>query len=482
MRTTASWCSRRCPTAMGADAERLVFDTIDPAKDVDGFTPINVGLLVQNRAALVACTPSGVIELLRALRHRDRRARAPWCIGRSDIVGKPMAMLLLHEHATVTICHSRTRDLPSVAPRPTSWWWRSAAPRFVQPDFVKPGATVIDVGTNRVTEPRRSSASSRRSRRGERRSRKRGALVVGDVHPGVADVAGALTPVPGGVGPLTIALLLEQHARGGRGPVRGAAGSAVAGLIRRDAQGRADRRDRDGQVVGAATVRPPRHSDGRRRRAGARGARAWHARRRTRSSNASAPPSRSPDGGIDRKELGAIVFGDEAARRELEAIVHPAVYGAIAAWFATLPPVALPWPTSHSCTKPAVNRTFDVVVVTACAPEEQIRRADGAGGLSLEARRAQRIAAQLPVDREGARAPTHVIRTDGSARGDRRSQVDALRRDAVSLRLRRRAPWRSAPRRTSSSRGSAGIATATPCCGSGSACRCADRDRRWRRG
>jgi methylenetetrahydrofolate dehydrogenase (NADP+)/methenyltetrahydrofolate cyclohydrolase len=197
------------PEGMGPDAEQVVFDTIDSAKDVDGFTPINVGLLVQNRAGLVPCTPRGVIELLRRSAIELKGARAV-VLGRSDIVGKPMAMLLLHEHATVTICHSRTRDLPAVVREADLVVVAIGRTAFVQPDWVKPGATVIDVGTNRVTDaaevdrlfppdsPRRAAFA------------RRGALVVGDVHPGVAAVAGALTPVPGGVGPLTIALLLNN--------------------------------------------------------------------------------------------------------------------------------------------------------------------------------------------------------------------------------------------------------------------------------
>jgi len=197
------------PEGMGADAEQVVFDTIDPAKDVDGFTPVNVGLLVQNRAGLVPCTPRGVMELLRRSGIELKGARAV-VLGRSDIVGKPMAMLLLHQHATVTICHSRTRDLPAVVREADLVVVAIGRTAFVQPDWVKPGATVIDVGTNRVTDP--SEVERLFGPESPRRAAfaKRGALVVGDVHPGVSEVAGALTPVPGGVGPLTIALLLNN--------------------------------------------------------------------------------------------------------------------------------------------------------------------------------------------------------------------------------------------------------------------------------
>ena len=200
------------PPGMGADAEQRVFDAIAPAKDVDGFNPVNVGRLVQNRPALAPGTPSGIIELLErnGIPIEGRRAVV---IGRSDIVGKPMAALLLHRHATVTICHSRTRDLPAVASSADILVAAIGRPGFVTADFVKPGATVIDVGTSRMTDRDRVAAlfgpDSQRLEVIERR----GATVVGDVHPEVASVAGALTPVPGGVGPLTIAMLLSNTVR-----------------------------------------------------------------------------------------------------------------------------------------------------------------------------------------------------------------------------------------------------------------------------
>jgi methylenetetrahydrofolate dehydrogenase (NADP+)/methenyltetrahydrofolate cyclohydrolase len=197
------------PDAMGSDAERQVFDAVRADKDVDGFHPINVGRLVQNRATLVACTPSGVIELLERSQIPIGGTRAV-VIGRSDIVGKPMALLLLHRHATVTICHSRTPNLPRVAAEADVVVAAIGRPGFVTRDFIKPGATVIDVGTTPVTDravvERLFAAGSKRREAFE----KRGQLVVGDVHPDVAEVAGALSPVPGGVGPLTIALLLRN--------------------------------------------------------------------------------------------------------------------------------------------------------------------------------------------------------------------------------------------------------------------------------
>jgi methylenetetrahydrofolate dehydrogenase (NADP+)/methenyltetrahydrofolate cyclohydrolase len=197
------------PAALGEDAERRVFDLIDPAKDVDGLHPINVGRLVQNRAALVACTPSGIVELLHRSGVTIAGSRAV-VIGRSDIVGKPMALLLLHRHATVTMCHSKTIDLPGVAAEADIVITAIGRPGFVTREFIRPGATVIDVGTTQVDDravvERLFPTNSTRRAAFERRGR----IVVGDVHPEVAEVAGALSPVPGGVGPLTIAMLLKN--------------------------------------------------------------------------------------------------------------------------------------------------------------------------------------------------------------------------------------------------------------------------------
>ena len=197
------------PPAMGEDAERRVFDALHPAKDVDGLHPANVGRLVQNRAALVSCTPAGVIELLERSNVTIAGARAV-VIGRSDIVGKPMALLLLHRNATVTICHSRTANLPQVAGEADILVAAIGRAAFVTRAFVKPGAAVVDVGTTHVSD---RALVERLFPPGSKRHDaflRRGSLVVGDVHPEVAEVAGALSPVPGGVGPLTIAMLLKN--------------------------------------------------------------------------------------------------------------------------------------------------------------------------------------------------------------------------------------------------------------------------------
>jgi methylenetetrahydrofolate dehydrogenase (NADP+)/methenyltetrahydrofolate cyclohydrolase len=197
------------PAGMGRGASQQVFDAIDPDKDVDGFNPVNVGKLVQGRAILAPCTPSGVIEMLDRSSIRIGGTRAV-VIGRSEIVGKPMAMLLLHRDATVTVCHSKTPNLAAVAAGADILVAALGRPGFVTQDFVKPGATVIDVGINRVTD-----AAVARELFAEGSPRladfdKRGSLVVGDVHPSVELIAGAMTPVPGGVGPLTIAMLLKN--------------------------------------------------------------------------------------------------------------------------------------------------------------------------------------------------------------------------------------------------------------------------------
>jgi methylenetetrahydrofolate dehydrogenase (NADP+)/methenyltetrahydrofolate cyclohydrolase len=197
------------PPALGDDGERRVFDAIRPDKDVDGFHPVNVGRLVQNRATLVGGTPSGIIELLERSRIPIAGTRAV-VIGRSDIVGKPMALLLLHRHATVTICHSRTANLPEVARDADILVAAIGRPGFVTRAFVKPGATVVDIGINRVTDRAEVDRLFPAGAKGRDTFERRGSVVVGDVHPEVADVAGALTPVPGGVGPLTIAMLLKN--------------------------------------------------------------------------------------------------------------------------------------------------------------------------------------------------------------------------------------------------------------------------------
>jgi len=187
-----------------------VLQAVSPGKDVDGFHPINVGNLVANRPGLVACTPAGVMQLLKRS-EIDTKGKEAVVLGRSDIVGKPMALLLLHGHATVTICHSRTRDLESVTRRGDILVAAIGRPGFVTADHVKPGAVVIDVGINRVDDPKLAAQLLADDPARLARFEDKGAVLIGDCHPTeVARVAGRYTPVPGGVGPLTIAQLLNN--------------------------------------------------------------------------------------------------------------------------------------------------------------------------------------------------------------------------------------------------------------------------------
>jgi methylenetetrahydrofolate dehydrogenase (NADP+) / methenyltetrahydrofolate cyclohydrolase len=185
---------------------------IDPAKDVDGFHPANVGLLATKRPALLPCTPAGILEILKRSQIGLRGQEAV-VIGRSDIVGKPTALLLLHSDATVTVCHSKTRNLAEVSRRADILVVAVGRPGLITREFVKPGATVVDVGINRVTDRAQFERLFAGNAKREEAFRKNGSTLAGDVHPEVAQVAGAITPVPGGVGPLTIAMLMVNTVR-----------------------------------------------------------------------------------------------------------------------------------------------------------------------------------------------------------------------------------------------------------------------------
>jgi methylenetetrahydrofolate dehydrogenase (NADP+)/methenyltetrahydrofolate cyclohydrolase len=197
------------PLPPQVDTKRVLM-AVDPAKDVDGFHPTNVGNLVAGRTGFVPCTPAGILEILKRSKIPLKGARAV-VIGRSDIVGKPVAMLLLREHATVTICHSRTRDLPAVAREGDILVAAIGKPAFVTGDFIKPGATVIDVGINRLTTEEEVRKIFHDPAAPLATLQKRGSVLVGDVQPEDARaLAGAFTPVPGGVGPLTIVMLMAN--------------------------------------------------------------------------------------------------------------------------------------------------------------------------------------------------------------------------------------------------------------------------------
>ncbi|HEY2931654.1 MAG TPA: bifunctional 5,10-methylenetetrahydrofolate dehydrogenase/5,10-methenyltetrahydrofolate cyclohydrolase [Acidobacteriota bacterium] len=187
---------------------RMILHAVDPLKDVDGFHPVNVGKLCANLPGLRPCTPAGVMELLRRSRI-EIEGRQAVVIGRSDIVGKPLALLLLHQNATVTICHSRTTDLAGVCRRADLLFAAIGRAGFVTPDFVKPGAVLIDVGQNVVTDPNQAESFFGGSSRMDA-FHKKGSLLMGDVHPKAFEISSAYTPVPGGVGPLTIAMLMAN--------------------------------------------------------------------------------------------------------------------------------------------------------------------------------------------------------------------------------------------------------------------------------
>ena len=191
---------------------KALLDAVLPAKDVDGFHPVNAGRLLAGRPALAPCTPAGVIEIL-------KRSSIPISgqhavvVGRSDIVGKPAAMLLLQQNATVTICHSKTRDLGAITRQADILVAAIGRPGFITAEMVKPGATLIDVGMNRITDQAEFDRFFAGNAKRESAFAKRGSTLIGDVHPKAFELAGAYTPVPGGVGPLTIAMLMANTVR-----------------------------------------------------------------------------------------------------------------------------------------------------------------------------------------------------------------------------------------------------------------------------
>jgi methylenetetrahydrofolate dehydrogenase (NADP+) / methenyltetrahydrofolate cyclohydrolase len=194
---------------------RLLLEAVSPDKDVDGFHPVNVGRLQIGQPALAPCTPAGMIEIL-------KRSGLPIAgqnavvLGRSDIVGKPISILLLQQNATVTICHSKTRDIAAHCRNADILVAAIGRPGFVTPDMVKPGATLLDVGINRVVDREAFDRFFAGDTRREEMFLLKGSTLVGDIHPHAFARAGAYTPVPGGVGPLTIAMLMSNTVRASR--------------------------------------------------------------------------------------------------------------------------------------------------------------------------------------------------------------------------------------------------------------------------
>jgi methylenetetrahydrofolate dehydrogenase (NADP+)/methenyltetrahydrofolate cyclohydrolase len=207
------------PLPSGIDANKVI-ESIDPRKDVDGFHPENAGRLLSGLPGLVSCTPAGIIELLRR-NEIPLKGKHAVVLGRSNIVGKPMAILLLREHCTVTICHSRTADLPRVAAQGDLLIAAVGRPAMVTAEFIKPDAVVVDVGVHRVEDETTCRELYGEDAKRIAAVRDKGATLVGDVHPLQArGRAGWLSPVPGGVGPLTIAMLLKNTLDAARRSVR----------------------------------------------------------------------------------------------------------------------------------------------------------------------------------------------------------------------------------------------------------------------
>ena len=390
------------PRGMGAGAEQRVFDAIRPDKDVDGFHPRNVGLLVQKRARLVACTPSGVIQLL----ERERipiAGRHAVVIGRSDIVGKPMALLLLHRDATVTVCHSRTPDVAALTRQADLDRGRRRAPGVRHPGVRAPGRD----GHRRRHQPhhrrrggrgllpRRPPAPPAVRRQGQPRPRRRPSRGRGG---GRGADAG-----PWRCRPVDRGHAAAQH--GGRR--RRSGGAAGVSRMRRVALtgGIAT-----GKSAVAATLRtqgvPVVDADALARKAVAAGSAGLREVVARFGSGVLAA-----DGALDRAALGRIVFADPAARRDLERIVHPRVRAGVAAFFAgqddypaAIAEIPLAFETGW-------YRSFDVVVVVACRPAAQLERLMARDRLTLDQARA-RLAAQWPIE-DKARLADRVIATDG---------------------------------------------------------------------
>jgi len=199
------------PLPAQVDAKALL-DAVSPDKDVDGFHPVNAGRLQAGRPALAPCTPTGIIEIL-------KRSGVPIAgqhavvVGRSDLVGKPAVMLLLHQNATVTICHSKTRDLGAITRQADILVAAIGRAGFITSEMVKPGATLVDVGINRITDAAQFGRFFAGNAKREAAFQKNGSVIVGDIDPKAFELAGAYTPVPGGVGKLTVAMLMANTVR-----------------------------------------------------------------------------------------------------------------------------------------------------------------------------------------------------------------------------------------------------------------------------
>ena len=382
------------PLPMHIDSEQVLL-AIDPSKDSDGFHPFNVGSLVANRSAPRACTPAGIIELLKRYRIPISGRRAV-IVGRSDIVGKPMALMLLHQDATVTICHSRTKDLAAECRRADILVAAVGKPGVITAHHIQPGAVVIDVGMNRITDraaaerlighdPARMAAFERSGR-----------TLVGDVEPyAMQEFASAYTPVPGGVGPLTIALLMTNTVTlPGTAPTRLCSGVIRVAMIRVGLTG--------GYATGKSFVAKELER---------LGCKVLYADRLGHEVLEPAGEGYAPvlakfgeavvsGGKIDRKKLGAIVFGNEQLLKELTAIVHPAVYrlenDLILQW-QEQDPDGIAVVEAAILIETGRYRSFDSIILTHCDESIQIERGISRDGLTRNEILA-RLRRQLPFD------------------------------------------------------------------------------------
>ena len=424
---------------------RRVLEAVAPEKDVDGFHPINAGRLQAGRPALAPCTPAGIMEILRRSGIAVAGKHAV-VLGRSDIVGKPAALLLLNAHATVTVCHSRTVDLARYTRDADILVAAIGKAGFVTAEMVKPGATLIDVGINRITDADEVARFFPGDAARAKQFAERGSTLVGDIHPAAFAKAGAYTPVPGGVGALTIAMLMHNTVQAAKSaapgrrflrrpgwPLRaepsamlrvgltGGLGSGKTTAARRFAELGAQVLSAD--EIGRALMQPgePVYA---------------------RIVETFGPGVVAADGKLDRAALARMAFG-EGRIEELNAIVHP---GTIARQEAMIAEIAEREPDAVVVVESALvfetkhggeqgwRRRFDCVVLVRASEERKIARfvaraADGAvlseqRRRELEAEARRRLAQQIDDEWKAAHSD-YVLTNDGTVE-QLRAQVDAL--------------------------------------------------------
>jgi len=419
---------------------KALLDAVSPEKDVDGFHPVNAGRLQAGRPALAPCTPTGIIEILKRSGIAIAGKHAV-VVGRSDIVGKPAAMLLLNEDATVTICHSKTQDLAAITRQADILVAAIGRPGFITRDMVKPGATLIDVGINRITTREEFDLYFKGDAKREATFAKRGSTIVGDIHPKAFELAGAYTPVPGGVGPLTIAMLMSNTVRAAemrrKLPRRGLKPMLRVGLTGGLGSGKstvaAMLRELGAEVIEADTLG---------RKLMEPGERVFDEIVRVFGREVV-----GPDGKLNRARLAEMAFG-EGRLQELNAIVHPATIALQKEW---MDEVFRRNPKAVAVVESALifevardarargesdselagwRQRFDRMIVVTAPDELKITRyvsrvnptLEGRAAVEADARR--RLAHQIP-DAEKAAHADFVLDNSGD-RAALKAQVDAL--------------------------------------------------------